>query len=96
MADSRLPAILKVKDPANPYAEYTVDDLYEFLSSYTLPRDPGSEFEYSNLGVGLLGHLLANRAGMDYESLIRSRITQPLAMPATGFAPSTTTPSARR
>src|SRR5580693_3655384 len=47
-----LPAILKVKDPANPYAGYTVDDLYEFLSSYTLPRDPGSEFEYSNLGVG--------------------------------------------
>jgi CubicO group peptidase (beta-lactamase class C family) len=80
-----LPAILKVKDPANPYAGYTVDDLYEFLSSYTLPRDPGSEFEYSNLGVGLLGHLLANRAGMDYESLIRRRITQPLAMPDTGI-----------
>src|SRR5215510_13382960 len=80
-----LPAILKVKDPANPYAGYTVDDLYEFLSSYTLPRDPGCEFEYSNLGVGLLGHLLANRAGMDYESLIRSRITQPLAMPDTGI-----------
>ncbi len=80
-----LPAILKVKDPANPYAGYTAGDLYEFLSSYTLPRDPGSEFEYSNLGVGLLGHLLANRAGMDYESLIRSRITQPLAMPDTGI-----------
>ena len=59
--------------------------MYQFLSGYTLPRDPGSEFEYSNLGAGLLGHLLACRAGTDYESLIRSRITRPLSMPDTGI-----------
>ena len=62
-----------------------MDDLYRFLSGYTLPRDPGSEYEYSNLGAGLLGHLLAYRAGTDYESLVRSRITQPLGMPDTGI-----------
>jgi D-alanyl-D-alanine-carboxypeptidase/D-alanyl-D-alanine-endopeptidase len=81
----RLPSNLKLKDPLNPYADYSVDDLYQFLSSYTLPRDPGSEFEYSNLGGGLLGHVLACRAGTDYESLIRRRITQPLSMPDTGI-----------
>jgi CubicO group peptidase (beta-lactamase class C family) len=75
-------------DPRNPYPDYSVDDLYQFLSGYTLPRDPGSEFEYSNLGAGLLGHLLANRAGTDYESLIRIRVTQPLSMPDTGITPS--------
>src|SRR5579863_9251332 len=80
-----LPSNLKVKDPRNPYADYGVDDLYQFLSGYTLPRDPGSEFEYSNLGGGLLGHALACRAGTDYESLIRIRITQPLSMPDTGI-----------
>ena len=63
----------------------SVDDLYQFLSSYTLPRDPGCEFEYSNLGAGLLGHLLACHAGTDYESLIRSRIARPLGMPDTGI-----------
>jgi CubicO group peptidase (beta-lactamase class C family) len=68
-----------------PHAFDKVDDLYQFLSGYTLPRDPGSEFEYSNLGAGLLGHILAYRAGTDYESLIRSRITQPLGMPDTGI-----------
>ncbi len=78
-----LPSNIKPKNLRNPYADYSVDDLYQFLSSYTLPRDPGSEFEYSNLGGGLLGHLLAYRAGMDYESLIRTRITQPLDMPDT-------------
>jgi CubicO group peptidase (beta-lactamase class C family) len=80
-----LPGNFKPKDLLNPYADYTVDDLYQFLSSYTLPRDPGSEFEYSNLGGGLLGHLLAYRAGTDYERLIGARITQPLKMPDTGI-----------
>jgi serine-type D-Ala-D-Ala carboxypeptidase/endopeptidase len=80
-----LPGNLKPKDAANPYAGYGVDDLYQFLSSYTLPRDPGSQFEYSNLGAGLLGHLLAYRAGTDYDSLIGIRITRPLSMPDTGI-----------
>jgi serine-type D-Ala-D-Ala carboxypeptidase/endopeptidase len=62
-----------------------VDDLYQFLSHYELPRDPGSEFEYSNLGVGLLGHILAYRTGTDYESLIRNRITKRLGMPDTAI-----------
>jgi CubicO group peptidase (beta-lactamase class C family) len=81
----RLPSNLTLKDAANPYANYSVDDLYEFLSGYALPRDPGSEFEYSNLGGGLLGHVLARRAGMDYESLVRRRITEPLGMADTGI-----------
>jgi CubicO group peptidase (beta-lactamase class C family) len=81
----RIPTNLQPKDLRNPYGGYSVDDLYEFLSGYTLPRDPGAEFEYSNLGAGLLGHVLARRAGTDYESLIRSRITQPLGMADTGI-----------
>jgi len=76
---------VKVKDPLEPHADYSMDDLYQFLSGYTLPREPGSEYEYSNLGAGLLGHLLAYRAGTDYESLIRNRITRPLGMPDTGI-----------
>ena len=79
------PLPLKPNDSRNPFAGHSVDDLYEFLSGYTLPRDPGSEFGYSNLGAGLLGHVLAYRAGTDYEHLIRSRITEPLGMPDTGI-----------
>jgi D-alanyl-D-alanine-carboxypeptidase/D-alanyl-D-alanine-endopeptidase len=81
----RLPSNFKPKDPGNPYADYSVDDLYRFLSSYTLPRDPGSKVEYSNLGAGLLGHVLSCRAGTSYESLIRSRVTEPLGMMDTGI-----------
>ena len=68
-----------------PGAPFSVEDLYQFLSGFALPRDPGSEYEYSNLGAGLLGHLLACRAGTGYESLIRSRIARPLNMPDTGI-----------
>jgi CubicO group peptidase (beta-lactamase class C family) len=63
-----------------------VAQLYEFLSSYELPRDIGSQYEYSNLGGGLLGHVLTLRAGMDYEALVGARITAPLDMKSTGVA----------
>ncbi len=81
----RMPSNFQPKDPANPYADYTVEQLYQFLSAYQLTRDIGSQFEYSNLGGGLLGNVLARRAGMDYETLVRSRITGPLNMTSTGI-----------
>src|SRR5271155_2047065 len=81
----RLPPNLAPKDPANPYADYTVEPLYQFLSSYQLTRDIGSKYEYSNLGGGLLGHVLARRAGLDYEALVRSRICEPLGMKSTAI-----------
>jgi serine-type D-Ala-D-Ala carboxypeptidase/endopeptidase len=81
----RLPSNLHPKDSANPYADYSVEQLYEFLSGYQLTRDIGSQYEYSNLGGGLLGHVLARRAGIDYEKLVRSRICEPLGMRSTGI-----------
>ena len=79
----RLPTNLTPKDPANPYADYSVEQLYEFLPTYELTRDIGSKYEYSNLGGGLLGHVLARGAGMDYEALVRSRICELLGMDST-------------
>lgn len=82
----RMPSNFQPKDPANPYADYTVSDLYRFLSTCQLTRDIGSQFEYSNMGGGLLGHVLARRANTDYEALVRARITGPLGMNSTGIA----------
>jgi len=81
----RLPSNLKPKDPANPYADYTVEQMYQFISTYELPRDIDSHFEYSNLGFGLLGHALARRAGVSYEALVASRIAKPLGMNSTAI-----------
>ena len=82
----RLPSNLAPKDPTNPYADYSVKQLYDFLATYQLPRDIGSQYEYSNLGAGLLGHALSLRAGMDYETLFRTRIAKPLELKSTGLA----------
>jgi CubicO group peptidase (beta-lactamase class C family) len=76
----RLPTNMAPKDRTNPYADYSATELHAFLSSYELTRDIGSRYEYSNLGAGLLGHVLARRAGTDYETLVRTRIAAPLNM----------------
>src|SRR5262249_5524923 len=82
----RLPTNMHSKDTENPYADYSVEDLYTFLSGYQLTRDIGERYEYSNLGGGLLGHALSLRAGMEYEALVRTRITGPLGMTNTSIA----------
>ena len=81
----RMPSNFKPADPANPYADYTVQQMYEFLSSYQLTRDPGAEFEYSNLGVGLLGHILSRVTGSSYEEMERQRVWTPLGMTNTAI-----------
>jgi serine-type D-Ala-D-Ala carboxypeptidase/endopeptidase len=81
----RLPSNMSPKDGSNPYADYSVEDMYTFLSGYQLTRDVGAQYEYSNLGGGLLGHVLSLRAGMDYEALVRARITGPLRMASTAI-----------
>ena len=82
----RLPPSFAPADPANPYADYTVEQLYAVLSGHTLSRDVGAEYEYSNYGFGLLGHVLALRAGTTYEGLIAARVANPLGMTSTGIA----------
>jgi CubicO group peptidase (beta-lactamase class C family) len=54
--------------------------MYAFVSSYKLRRDPGTEFEYSNVGMALLGHVIALRTGTNFESLVVNRICRPLHM----------------
>jgi len=89
----RLPGNLTPKDSNNPYADYTVDQLYAFLSGYELTRDIGAKYEYSNLGVGLLGHALSLRARTSYEDLVTRRILRPLGMRETAI---TLTPALRK
>jgi CubicO group peptidase (beta-lactamase class C family) len=81
----RMPANMRPKDQANPYADYTVQQMYDFLSGYELTRDPGQLFEYSNLGVGLLGHVLSLKAGKAYEQMEQERVWRPLDMTHTAI-----------
>jgi serine-type D-Ala-D-Ala carboxypeptidase/endopeptidase len=76
------PGNLKI-DWTNPLAHYTVDKLYAFLSGYKPNYEPGTHYEYANLGFGLLGLALANRARKSYEALLLERICAPLGLRST-------------
>ena len=75
MPDNFAPA-----NPNNPYADYTVKQMYEFISNYQPSREVGSEYEYSNLAQGLLGHLLSKNKNISYEKLMIETIADPLGM----------------
>src|SRR5690606_24410649 len=73
-------------DPQDPYAAYGTADLHAFLAEYSLPRDIVTQCEYSNLGMGLLGHTLSLAAGETYVALLEGRVLAPLPLEDTGNA----------
>jgi serine-type D-Ala-D-Ala carboxypeptidase/endopeptidase len=85
-----MPDNFRLDAEPNPVEAYSVDDLWQFLSSYQLTREPGEKYEYSNLAFALLGRLLALRAGKEYEALLKERVLDPLGMRSTAI---TVTPS---
>jgi CubicO group peptidase (beta-lactamase class C family) len=87
------PTNLASQTALNKYAGYTVEQLYQGLATFQLTRDPGSAFEYSNWGFGLLGNALGHCAGKSYETLLTERVTGPLGMQDTTFGPTADTRS---
>src|SRR5262249_5694080 len=53
----------------DPYGGYSVDALYAGLAQIRLVVPIGAGENYSNLGMGLLGHALERAAGMPYEEM---------------------------
>ena len=45
----------------------------------------GTQFEYSNLGYGILGRVITNVTGQEYRDVVRSRLLQPMGMTSTAF-----------
>lgn len=76
----RIPTNMPKDSLVNPYADYSKEKLFAFLNGLRLSRSPGAEYEYSNLGAGLLGTVLADKAGKSYDDLLRERLTTPLKM----------------
>jgi len=70
-----------IYNPYDPYGSYNVNKLYNYLSNkLVLNSTPGEKREYSNLGFGLLAHLLTLITGKSYEQLLKEYITEPLGM----------------
>lgn len=60
---------------ANPYKKYDEEKLKDYLASkMELQQEPGTTYQYSNLGAGLLGFVLSKMAASSYEDLLQERI----------------------
>lgn len=77
----RLPLnILLSSNRSDPYSHYDKKALFYYLKSVKLRREPGTVYEYSNLGMGLLGVVLEDISGKLYETLLVEHIAGPLKM----------------
>ncbi|MCW5754574.1 MAG: serine hydrolase [Phycisphaeraceae bacterium] len=76
----RMPGNLIPVDLEAPYSDYTADRLFAFLDGRFTASAPGNRYEYSNLGSGLLGQLLARKAELPYEQLLHERLCAPLGL----------------
>lgn len=80
-----MPTNFDVHGKPEPYAAYTLNQLYEFLSAYSFPYAPGERRAYSNMGVSLLGIILASNVELTYEEILTQRILKPLHMASTSI-----------
>ncbi len=76
----RMPDNFHPADKNNPYADYRAADLYAFLAKHGVAKPADPPFLYSNLGFGLLGQALADRAKTTYPKLLQEEATSPLGM----------------
>jgi serine-type D-Ala-D-Ala carboxypeptidase/endopeptidase len=71
------------RQPPMHGGSYSSSDMFAFLASYRLRRASGTKYEYSNLGVALLAHALAQATGTPWWKLVQREITSKLGMPDT-------------
>jgi serine-type D-Ala-D-Ala carboxypeptidase/endopeptidase len=70
----------------NPYSLLTGEQLARMLQNVWLSSAIGSQYEYSNLGMGILAQALVHSTNSrDYMELVRHRITKPLNLPDTSL-----------
>lgn len=81
----RLPAdagpLLRAAFGRDPYAGSTADEIFRSVAALSdADLGPRGTFAYSNLGVALVGQLLARRLDTDYETALRRRVFEPLGI----------------
>jgi serine-type D-Ala-D-Ala carboxypeptidase/endopeptidase len=72
---------------APPRTWPTHADRWKWLPTYQLPWAPGSIAAYSNIGFDFLADAIETAAGKPYTDVLRERVTGPLGMKDTTFAP---------
>ena len=74
---------LKLKDEDNPFEQYTIEDLYNFIYTRNSMMKTSDKFLYSNTGYGLLGHCIENVLGNDLETCLQNNLFSTINMTQT-------------
>lgn len=75
-----------LRNRTQPFADYSYADLYEAVTHTGIRPGIGKKVRYSNLGFGLLGHILGMAGGKPYEELVTERVCRPLGLKDTSTA----------
>lgn len=78
----------------DPYANYDEKLLWSYLATAKLEGESPFAFGYSNLGMGLLGHLLGGVCQTSWEKAVVEKICLPLGMKDTALQPEARLPRA--
>ncbi|RJS17719.1 serine hydrolase [Corallococcus sp. H22C18031201] len=68
------------QNPEDPFGHYSAGLFGEFLRSYRPSRPAPRPHSESFLGMGVLGHALSRRAGVNYGHALRDLVFKPLGM----------------
>lgn len=61
------------------------DFVFDYLSDFSAPHKV--EYEYSNIGYGLLGYAIVRKTGLTLDTLLQRDIVAPLGLIETGYEP---------
>jgi len=70
----------KSGNPLSPYQGETIPIFKDLFKKTPLASEPGAQFQYSNIGVSLLGLILSEAAGKSYAELVKEKIFKLLHM----------------
>lgn len=65
-------------NPADPYGHYAAGHFGAFLRGYQPSAPPPLPFTESVIGMGVLGHALSRKAGLNYGHALRDLVCKPL------------------
>jgi CubicO group peptidase (beta-lactamase class C family) len=71
---SEIAASVGVPPPARP------GDIIRFMLGQRLDFDPGARYAYSNFGYCVLGRVIEQVSGVDYETYVRTKLLAPLGI----------------
>lgn len=63
---------------SNPTSNYDSTKVFNYLKNLSLSKKPGETYQYSNLGIGIVGIILERKTHKNYSQMLKEIITTPL------------------